>query len=60
MWPMVKLLNILILLGIISFGRYNFMKDDVEKAHIKQISPNRGPVYNPLRAKPYSKYTAIA
>ena len=55
---MGSLFNLLILLGIISFGRYNFSNENGEKAIIKQAPSNKGPVYNPLRKKPFVKDTA--
>ena len=55
---MGSLFNLLILLGIISFGRYNFSTENGEKAIIKQAPSNKGPVYNPLRKKPFIKDTA--
>lgn len=55
---MGRLFNLLILLGIVSLGRYNFSPENGEKAIIKQAPSNKGPVYNPLRRKPFIKDTA--
>ena len=55
---MGRLLNLLILLGIISFGGYNYSNENGEKAILKQAPSNKGPVYNPLRKKPFIKDTA--
>lgn len=55
---MKRVLNLLILLGIISMGRYNFSANVSEEATAKPPAVNKGPVYNPLRAKPFVKFTA--
>ena len=55
---MRRLLNILILLGIISLGHYDFSDNLVEKTIVKPPTGNKGPVYNPLRLKPFIKFTS--
>lgn len=52
--------NLLILLGIISFGRFNLSNGDSENAFNRAVPVIKGPVYNPLRPKPYIKFTAKA
>ncbi len=55
---MIRVFNILILLSIISFGRFNFSAQKDENEVSKPVPTMRGPVYNPLRQKPYLKNTA--
>lgn len=55
---MKTLFNLVILLSIMSFGRYNFSNENGEKSIIRQTPINKGPVYNPLRVKPFIKVTA--
>lgn len=52
---MVKLFNLLILLSIVSFFRTEISLKQ-NRIQLEMPSPrNKGPVYNPLRPKPYSK-----
>jgi hypothetical protein len=55
---MDRLFNILILLGIISFAKLDFKHAKAETEPVKLKTHERGPVYNPLRPKPYLKYSA--
>ena len=53
---MNKMLNILILLCILSFGHYDLVankKGNYIKMHVPAL---KGPVWNPLQQKPYSRY----
>lgn len=55
---MRRMFNILILLGIISFGRFNLSNENAESSYNRMMPTIKGPVYNPLRQKPYIKFTA--
>jgi len=55
---MKTITNILILLSIISALSFNAVIEEKPKEVILQGVPAKGPVFNPLRQKPYTKYTA--